>query len=161
MTPTTSDMIRYSPRPFATYKQLTPGNVLVGPAASSFLRQPEAWNLAYLSFPFEAVLSHPDPWFSTVIRRTLQTVLNTGVIDLADAYPDNVKVVHLMRMPAPQAVVHLTAHAAKLPAFKAYGAEWLSTIQTRARLMCVDDHVPDNVTDVSEARALLQQIFRR
>jgi hypothetical protein len=119
-----SDM-RYSPQAPASYGW-GPAGMLAG--------DPEAWNLAWLSHPVEWG-PHPDPNFSTLIRRTLQFVIDDGVIDLIDAYSDSEKVRGFLRMPAAQAVLKITsmAHLVDTPLFSAYGSSWTDTLALRSR----------------------------
>ena len=95
----------------------------------------EAWNLAWLSHPVEKG-PHPDPQFSTLVRRTLQMVVANGKVDLIDAHPDKAKVRGYLRLLPAQAVLKITAmeHLVDTPLFAAYGTSWTDTMQTRARL---------------------------
>jgi len=95
----------------------------------------KAWDLAYLSWPFEKG-TQPDAHFSVNIHRTLQMELKTGAIDLAGALPDSAKVRSLIKGPPPQIAYKL----ATLPTirstfmFKAYGDQWLEALHERSRL---------------------------
>ena len=95
----------------------------------------EAWNLAWLSHPVEAG-PHRDPHFSSLVRRTLQTVIATGGIDLIDAYPDNAKVRGYLRLLPAQAVLRITQmkYLEDTPLYAAYGAGWVDTMLARSRL---------------------------
>lgn len=131
------ETVRYSPRPISLYTATVHG-VSVGPAQSPFFaNDPEAWNLAYLSHDFDALLCHPDPHFSTHVRRTIQVVIETGLPDLTDlASPQNC-IRGQLRQPASVAAGFILdrlppASRDQLPLFKAYGRDWLNTIELRA-----------------------------
>lgn len=119
---------------------------------------PEAWNLAWLSYDVRNG-PHPDPHFTTLVRRTLQVVLATGSIDLISRYPDNDTVRGLLKLPPPQAVARLQtcSHFLDLPLFAAYGAQWVTTINERSRLYREPEHpsLDRPVTDFTEAIAAL------
>lgn len=135
--------MHYSPCPPTNYSWGKVG-LLAGDA--------EAWNLAWLSHPVDRS-PHPDPNFSTLIRRTLQFVVATGKIDLIDAHPDNAKVRGFLRRPAAQAVLKITTmeHLIDTPLFAAYGSSWTDTLRERSRLYrepfdLVLDRVPASLT---------------
>lgn len=106
-------------------------------ASSLILNDDEAaWNLAYLSYDFEKLRSHPDPHFSTHVRRTLQHVLLTGETDLAGKVPAHLTVRGFFRFPPPKAMFQLLAMKRReaLPLFKAYGTGWLVLAEQRSHL---------------------------
>lgn len=119
---------RYSPEPIGSYR--------FAPLYKFLTDDPVAWDLAYLSWDFEACKEPPDAQFSTVVRRTLQFVTASGRIDLANTQPPNLTVRGLMRHPAPRAVkLILDLHRLpELPLFQAYSTRWLDTFQTRSHL---------------------------
>lgn len=123
MTPT-----RYSPEPIGSYR--------FAPMFKFLVEDPVAWNLAYLSWDFEAAQKPPDANFSTHVRRTLQYSLATGRVDLTDETPPHRTVRGLLQHPPPRAVKLLTEHplVRDMPLFRAYGPDWLRTLEARGRL---------------------------
>lgn len=156
MTSTSTQTIRYSPRPRETYQGSVEGT-RYGPATSTLLDSHEAWNLAYLSHDFEKVLTHKDPYFTTNVRRTTQTILDGSGLDLTGSSPVSGLVASLLRAPAPRFVYLIQRHATlkSLPMYTAYGEAWLATIAARARICCVDDWEPDNISDLTQAKTVL------
>lgn len=155
MTSISTQTIRYSPRPKDTYPGTREGT-RYGPATSTLLDTQEAWNLAYLSHDFEKVLIHKDPYFTNV-RRTTQTLLDGSGLDLTGSNPPSGLVASLLRAPAPRFVHLIQRHAvlSSLPMYTAYGEAWLTTIEARAHICCVDDWEPDNISDLTQASAVL------
>jgi hypothetical protein len=149
----------YSPRPREAYNKSINGTVY-GPASSSLLEATEAWNLAFLSNDFENRLHHPDPYFTTNVRRTTQTLLDGSGIDLTESFPLSQRVASLLRLPAPRFVylIHKFAHLKSLPMYTAYGEEWLATIEERSHLCYVDDWEPETIADLSQANSVLALI---
>lgn len=151
---------RYSPRPVADYLKVyrvqNPGKpdsfIKTGPAASALLGQDkESWNLAYLSHDYETSVEHPDPNFTTHVRRTIQFVVNTGEVDLAGLLEDRFCVRKFLREP-PARAVKLIIGMSRLhetPMFKAYGQGWVTTMNQRAKALT--SSAPDPVESVSEA----------
>lgn len=137
----------YSPQPAASYSSGNSG-ILAG--------DPEAWNLAWLS---HGETFHPDPHFTTVVRRTLQFVLETGGIDLIDQVPTIAKVRGLMRFTPPQAVGELlqARYLTDMPLYATYGRTWINTIVARARLYREPEHMVLDmpVTDLTQARVVI------
>lgn len=132
-------MINYSPKPRSAYRWESGGHSY-GPATSRLLDTPETWNLAYLSHDFESQRSHPDPGFTTFVRKTVQARLDgTG----PDSRPDAHNIVGtLLQLPAPR-FVHLIRHHSvlpKLPMFLAYGQGWLETMDRRSRICMADGY---------------------
>jgi hypothetical protein len=156
MKPTSTQTIRYSPRPKETYQGSLEGT-RYGPATSTLLDTQEAWNLAYLSHDFEKVLMHKDPYFTTNVRRTTQTLLDGSGLDLTGSSPLSRHVASLLRAPAPRFVYLIQRHAVltSLPMYTAYGEAWLATIEARARICGVDDWEPDKISDLTQAKAVL------
>ncbi len=164
--------IRYSPLPIAAYGDLLKlrsigrkNNVIeVGPGASAFLaNDPEAWNLAFLSHPFEGRKYHKDPHFSVHVRRTLQIRLDTGELDLVGLEPE-LCVRALFRLPPLRAVLRLLALAPSvvrsLPLYIAYGEAWEKQIRRRASFLTSAQEPEEDVADVSEAAGYLRRFGR-
>lgn len=148
--------IRYSPRPIETYQDSING-ARYGPATSTLLDTQETWNLAYLSHDFEKVLIHKDPYFTTNVRRTTQTLLDGSGLDLTGSNPPSRLVASLLRAPAPRFVYLIQRHAVlrSLPMYTAYGEAWITTIEARAHICCVDNWEPDNISDLTQASTVL------
>lgn len=134
MNETVQKMIRYSPRPRDQYVRKV-GGALMGPATSRLLDKNEIWNLAYLSFNYEAHLEHPDPLFTTHVRRTAQARL-----DGSGAAPHECPtklVMSMLTLPAPRFTYLLLRNKPlleSLPLFKVYGTVWLANIVERDKL---------------------------
>lgn len=125
-------MLRYSPKPIEGYTQVLGGKPY-GPAESALLDSPAAWNLAYLSHDWVSQFQHPDPMFSTHVRRSTQTRLDgTGLGLLED---ESRLVGSMMAMTAPRFVYLIRRSPAltSLPLYLAYGKSWLDTVDSRAR----------------------------
>lgn len=130
-------ILRYSPHPIDAYSTVSAQGIRLGPASSKLLGySQEAWNLAWLSHPYEVRMEHPDPQFTTHVRRTTQYVLATGEVDLAGSHPARCCVKSWLSLPAPQAVRLISTFPARheLPLFKAYGPDWLRMIDQRSWL---------------------------
>ena len=89
--------MRYSNRPIEDYKTVVNGRTY-GPASSVILCEPEAWNLAFLSHDFDECFVHSDPYFSTNVRRTVQSKLDGTGPDLASQYPATALVQSLLTL---------------------------------------------------------------
>ena len=159
MTPTKTPTIRYSPRPREGYQRIINGTPY-GPATSGLLETTEAWNLAFLSHDVDNVLHHPDPYFTTNVRRTIQTLLDGSGPDLASSFPIQNTIGILLRMPAPQFAYQISKHKLlkTLPMFLAYGPEWLTIIEERSHICCVDEWKPEAILDVSQALKVIAKI---
>ncbi len=147
---------RYSPEPVEAYKHAS---------MFKFFAVDEAtWNLAYLSWDFEAKRDMPDPHLSVHCLRTLQFVVETGEIDLTDSLPEKCKVRGLMSCPAPQAVHRLTnlSRVKELPLFRAYGQKWLDTMVARSRLYREPDDAEFDfeIKNVAQALDVIQTCWR-
>jgi hypothetical protein len=120
--------IRYSPEPIGAYKIASMFKLLADDET--------AWNLAYLSWDFEATRGYPDAHFSVHCHRTLQFIVETGEFDLIAAVPNKYKVRGLMSCPPPQAAYRIAnlSRMKELPLFRAYGQTWLDTLYARSRL---------------------------
>lgn len=124
---------RYSPLPIDGYQRVLGGKSF-GPANSKLLVLPQVWNLAYLSFPYEDLMDHPDPIFTTNVRRTTQMHLNAKGLGLSEDPQTLVGL--LLNLPAPRFVRILEESPellATLPLFQVYGQEWINTISRRAK----------------------------
>lgn len=124
---------RYSPLPIDGYQRVLGGKSF-GPANSKLLVLPQVWNLAYLSFPYEDLMDHPDPLFTTHVRRTTQMRLNAKGLGLSEDPQTLVGL--LLNLPAPRFVRILEESPellATLPLFQVYGQEWMNTISKRAK----------------------------
>ena len=156
--------LRYSPLPIESYTRLHAG-VAVGPATSEFLSEStEAWNLAFLSHPYELEEIHPDPHFTTHVRWSLRMVLKTGVIDLAETLPEEQKFAPIMRLPAPRVALLLrsrTSWAKRLPLYKRYGPAWFEMVAERSRLAHQAADPEESITDLSFAQQVLARIQAR
>lgn len=153
--------MRYSPKPIEHYGRTIAGK-FIGPAMMMMLMDdPEAWNLAYLSFDFEKRPVHTNAQFTVLISRTLATRLDTGVVDHSGKVPDKVLVRHLLRAPAPFFVEAMAKHPllTQLPLYRALGPAWWLTVCERSRHAAayVDEPGVDNVSSLDEAVQLLSR----
>lgn len=122
---------------------------------------PTAWDLGYLSWDFERGM-RPDAQFSVNIHRTLQFVLATGAIDLANSQPAADKVRGLIKGPAPQVALAIASMARlkQTHMYLAYGDVWLETLRQRSHLY----REPHNevldfaVTDCSKAMEFIRKL---
>jgi len=161
--------MRYSPHPITHYGQRlvvqrvgAPDTFIeTGPHTSPLLaNDTEAWNLAFLSFPYEEDTYGNAPAFSVHIRRTLQVDVATGELDITETEP-GLRVRLFLRYPPLKAVrliFGLQMHVLRnLPMFAVYGEGWLEIIQRRASMLASMDD-PDNaieIVDVAQAAEYL------
>ena len=157
-------VIRYSPRPLESYVRTQHGHTH-GPATSALLDTAEMWNLAYLSHDFEARLDHPDPQFTTNVRRSCQTLLDGTGVDLTGLRTAKQLVGSWLRLPAPRFVYLILRHPIlqTLPMYAAYGSPWLQLIEERSRLCHFEPSADGSVVaneaiDLNQARAVLNRI---
>lgn len=167
--------LRYSPKPIDAYTARLPGGILAGPAQAEFLRNDvEAWNLAFLSHPYERRAEHSDPQFTIWVRRTVNTVVTTGSVDILGKLPADKLVRGLLQRPAREFVSAIRTTQAwaggervqllpLLPLYIAYGDEWLQTIAERAGLCLpapvASEYQPgDDVPHVKDAAALIDKL---
>ncbi len=125
MHPAVTPILRYSPKPIEGYH---------GPAHLTLLASPEAWNLAYLSHPFEKKRYHKDPQFSVHVWNSLRTNLSTGQLERIPG-SEHLTLQPLLRMPAPWLVRWFSKNSkitVNLPLYKAYGQAWLITVEQRS-----------------------------
>lgn len=145
--------MRYSTKPLAEYKHAQPFKILHS--------DPDAWNLAYLSWDWEDG-AFPDPHLSVNVWHTLMFVMETGVVDLANQAHNNDKVRGLMRNPPPR-VVHLITNLPNLastPMFKAYGQQWVDTMTQRSYLYREphDEQLDAKLPDLSDALRVIAKL---
>ena len=167
--------LRYSPQPIDAYNAKIAGTIDAGPGHAVFLRDdPEAWNLAFLSHPYEKQPENLDGQFTVNVRRTVNTVIATGEVDVLGKLPARLTVRRFLQGP-PQDFIHaveslqclqagkMVALLDRLPMYQAYGDEWLETMRERAGLclsapVATDTSCPlpgDDVTNVDDAAAAL------
>lgn len=150
-------ILRYSPQPIEAYTQHG-----VGPDRLKFLQEPEAWNLAYLSHPFEVRPLHPDPQFTVHIRYTVKMHVPSGTVDLTGARRASSLFGQLLTMPAPWLLAWMRRNptvVTSTPLYKAYGSQWLQTVISRERLCeAYQGDVDDEVVDLTYSRELLRHI---
>lgn len=164
--------LRYSPKPIEAYSV---PHLQGGPAFAEFLRNDaEAWNLAFLSHPYELRAEHPDPQFTILVRRTVNTVLASGSVDIVGKLPAYLLVRGLLRRPADEFVREIAAARAlaagedrplleMLPLYVAYGDDWVNSILSRAakclRAPVASEYEPgDDVPHVNDAAAAIRKL---
>lgn len=152
---------RYSPLPRTAYRE---------PAKSSFLVPLPAWNLAWLSHPFDSPRAKAHPTFTTAVWYTLQTRLSDGVVDMVGNEPKQNTLYSFFVKPPEEAVACVAQylHHRKLPLYSLLGDEWLVRMHERlgrSRLTNPEDDVislmsmqPDNFND---ARSYLEKFTLR
>lgn len=153
----TTKPVRYSPKPLIEYQANYKGRPY-GPATSSLLTaSPEAWNLAYLSHDYDSLLQPADPYFTTNVRRTVQSRLDGSGPDLSGTVPPKQLVQGMLHLDAPRFVylIQKRPHLRTLPMYLAYGESWVQTMEQRARKICVDATPVEPITDLQEAQTLL------
>jgi hypothetical protein len=162
--------MRYSPKPIEKYGRFVTdasGNqVFVGPSTSLLLKNdPERWNLAFLSYDYDARPVPPNNQFTSLVLKTVVTRLDTGALDLTESLSAPLLVRSLLRMPAPQfvKVIEYSAILTQLPLYKALGNQWLSTIKERSWLCSayVEDEDELTVESMGDAMRVLAAIAAR
>lgn len=161
--------IRYSPKPIEAYGTVVRAQRIaaqdveasVGPHTSPLLaNDPEAWNLAFLSFPFEDGGIPRDPQFSVHVRRTLQVDFTSGALDITETVP-GLRVRLLLRfqpLNAVRSIKGLQPHVLRaLPMYVTYGDAWLETIHKRASMLTSMKDPDNDIFDVSQAADYLQR----
>lgn len=149
-------VIRYSPTSMAGYGQ-----------TSAMIDTQERWNLAYLSHPYEERKYHTDPQFLVLVRRTTQTRLDGGGLDLIESCPPEMLIASLFSLTAPRASYLLRKLAVlhDLPLYRAYGEAWLDTVAARSHLCWYDEFglIPEELNpDLEvelEANALISKVM--
>lgn len=162
---------RYSPQPIENYgRRLTVQRVgapdtyvEAGPHRSPLLAEDgEAWNLAFLSFPYEEGLYPADPNFAVNVRRTLQVDVATGALDITETQP-GLRIRLFLRYPPLRAVrliCGLQPHVLRnLPMLSAYGDGWLNTITRRASMLTSAADPDEPVNDLSDAARYLARFL--
>lgn len=146
----TKTIIRYSPHPITAYAETVMGQPL-GPAQSRILsRDPLAWNLAFLSHPYEHHVQHPDSNFTVLVDRTLRFRSTSGH-----------NVAHMLMGPAPYFVKSVLSYPKNLPLYEMYGEQWLENLHLRERLCQSDPLPPEEPFGISgETRFLIDRAFR-
>lgn len=142
---------RYAPHPMGSY---------MGDRPSIITRLPQ-WNLAFLSHPYEKLPLHKDPKFEVLVVRTARTRMSNGDEDVVGEHDDTLET--LLSLPAPQFLKvfkSLPLKKFEYPMYKAYGQQWLDTMEQRSWLCIGHDTPPDNVSPTSATLALLEGIFR-
>lgn len=156
--------MRYSPRPIEDYGR-TIGGKFIGPRTSVLLKdEVERWNLAFLSFDYDARPVPQNPQFTSLVVKTVATRLDTGELDYNADGPMMVR--SLLKLPAPQFVKVIEVHSilAQLPLYKALGNAWLATIKERSWLCSTADDGVDPDADpraVAEAQKLFTALMSR
>lgn len=149
-------VIRYSPTSMAGYGQ-----------TSAMIDTPERWNLAYLSHPYEERKYHTDSQFLVLVRRTTQTRLDGGGLDLIESCPTELLVASLFSLTAPRAsyLLRKLAVLRDLPLYRAYGEAWLNTVTVRSHLCWYDEFglIPEELNSdpevALEANAVMSKVM--
>jgi len=145
--------LRYSTKPPADYKHAKPFKLL--------LDDPEAWNLAYLSWDWEDG-AFPDAHLSVNVWKTLMFVPSTGKVDLTKLTHPSLTVRALINGPAPQVVCRLKSmeRLKETPIFLAYGQQWVDTITKRSHLYREphDEQLDAKLPDLSQALGVIAKL---
>ncbi|MBT2325526.1 hypothetical protein J7E62_24640 [Variovorax paradoxus] len=148
--------MRYSPRPIEDYGRVIRGK-FIGPRTSLLIKEDaERWNLAFLSFDYDARPVPQNPQFTSLVVKTVATRLDTGAIDYNARGPLIVR--SLLKLPAPQFVKVIEFHSilTQLPLYRALGNSWLTTIKERSYLCAT---AGSDVEDDVESLAMAQQVL--
>lgn len=123
---------RYSPLPIEDYSPRRG----IGPAYSLNLRSDaEAWNLAWLSHPYEKQAEHIDPEFTRHVKYSVNMLRGTGAIDRVGRFGAGSTVRGLLRLPPNEFWFSINGSIAqRLPLYSIYGDQWLHTVMTRSQL---------------------------
>lgn len=167
--------LRYSPKPIHDYNIVIPPGLNAGPGHAEFLRNDvQAWNLAFLSHPYERRAEHSDGQFTLLVRRTVNTKLADAEIDTLGRTPAHLTVRGLLQLPAHEFIDRITTTVLRdgafkgtklvhrLPLYLAYGEPWLLTCMARAerclRAPVASEFEPgDEVPHVRDAADLLKK----
>ena len=149
---------RYSDKPRVHYIK-TSRKVDSGTASSTLRDTVQVWNLAYLSFDFESENTHPDPYFTVHVRRSVQTRISDGKQDLVEPPPYCGLVGSLLLLPAPRFVYIIKSRGLfkNMPLYAFYGKAWLDIIEKRSWLCQCDRNNEEPVVDCSLAVAALSR----
>lgn len=125
---------RYSPEPIEAYS-VKAGSNWVGPAYSRMLRSDaEAWNLAWLSHPYELRPEHEDGRFTVIVSHTVNMIRDTGALDTDRRLGPRATLRGLLRLPPNQFWFAINNDLAKrTPMYRIYGDRWLHTVMVRAQ----------------------------
>ena len=154
--------MRYSAKPIEGYGRTVDGRFL-GPSNLPALKLDlEAWNLAYLSFNFDAKPVCPFPEFGHLVARTLRTDLTTGVSHLAGVHlPRHLTMRPFLRQPPREFVTTMLAHpnVRLLPLYKGFGEDWLRVMFERSWIggEVADDELEEEA-GLLEMRRLLERV---
>ncbi len=145
--------MRYSPDPLGSYKHAKPFKLLQD--------DPDAWNLAYLSWDWEGG-PFPDAHLSANVWKTLMFVPSVGKVDLTKITPSRLTVRSMIRGPAPQVVYRLTnmQRLKETPMFAAYGQPWVTTMTQRSHMFRepYDEVLDADLTDLSDALRIIAKL---
>ena len=163
--------MRYSPHPIAHYGRRlvvpragAPDTFIeTGPHTSALLsNDPEAWNLAFLSFPDNDAVRDKAASASVLLRRTLQVRVDTGELDIAELEPE-LCVRPLLRFPPMRAVLSLLALPEPviraMPMYINFGPAWVQTLRTRASQLTSAADPDEPVSDLSDAARYLARFL--
>jgi hypothetical protein len=134
--------LRYSEKPIDAYG-LQGDGAHQGPATLDLLKcDLEAWNLAYLSFDFEATPGIPPPEFMHLLARTLRMDLQTGTVHGPGTRLMREVTIRPLLERGPRAFANqLLAHprVRQMPLYQGFGERWLTLVFERA---CIAREVP-------------------
>jgi hypothetical protein len=153
--------LRYSAKPIEDYGRTIDGEFR-GPSTISWMRDDlEAWNLAYLSFNFDARPVCPFPEFGHLVARTMRTDLTTGISHPAGVHiPRQLTVRPFLRQTPREFVTAMLSHpnVRKLPLYKGFGEDWLRVIFERS---WIGGEVADDVLQEEAGRLEMQRLMNR
>jgi len=157
--------VRYSAKPIEEYGRVIDG-VYRGPSELPGLRSDlEGWNLAYLSFNFDAKPVCPFPEFGALVARTLRTDLTTGTsLPHGVPLPRQLSIRPFLRQPPREFVTTMLTHpiVRKLPLYKGFGEGWLRTIFERSWIGGeVADDGREEEAGLLEMRRLMDRLARK
>ena len=137
--------------------------VFRGPSTLPYLaRDLEAWNLAYLSFNFDAKPVCPFPEFGPLVARTMRTDLTTGLSHPPGVHlPRHLTLRPLLRQPPREFASSLLEHPAvrQLPLYRGFGEDWLRVVFERSWIGGeVADEGLEEEASALEMRRLLERI---
>lgn len=153
MTKTQHYTMRYSPKPMEEYG-----------ASKAMLDTPERWNLAYLSHDYDSIRYPKDPHFAVHVRRTSQTRLDGGGLDVVGSIHPDLLVGSLLRETAPRAVYRLQRLKIfeQLPLYAAYGKPWVAAIVARSRQCWYDEQGLDpEPVDFESGSGIREQLLKK
>lgn len=157
--------MRYSAKPIEDYGRIVDGE-FCGPSTLPALKHDlEAWNLAYLSFNFDAKPVCPFPEFGYLVAKTMRTDLTTGITHPAGVpLPRQLTVRPFLRQRPREFVSTMLVHpmVRKLPLYKGFGEDWIKVIFERSWIggEVADDGLEDEA-GLLEMRRLLDRLARK